>query len=74
MGVPVSTYQDIQNLIRTGHGRTVKTCWIAHVKELNGFVLRRAPNRISTARRQHPCPQWARGLIEDAMRLLGDLD
>jgi len=67
----MATYKDIQNNVKKLNGRTVKTCWIAHVKELNGLRPRRAPNRNSTGRRKHPCPGWARPLIEGSMHKFG---
>jgi hypothetical protein len=60
------TYRDIQADIKSRFGRSVKTCWIAHVKELNGLHPMRAANRLA-ANRTHPCPEWARPLIEDSM-------
>jgi len=64
----VATYPDIQDYVRRKCGRTVKTCWIAHVKELNGLEVRRAPNRFQGEGRSNPCPDWARPLIEEALR------
>lgn len=69
----MATYRAIQEDVRIRHGRTVKTCWIAHVKELNGLELRSAPNRQSAATRVNPCPSEVRPLIEDSMRRLGML-
>lgn len=69
----MATYRDIQEDIQRRHGRTVKSCWIAHVKELNGLELRSAPNRQSAAMRVNPCPPDLRPLIEDSMRRLGML-
>ncbi len=66
----MATYRDIQIDIRKRHGRTIKTCWIAHVKELNGLRPRVAPNRSSIAKRQVPCPPQMRPLIEASMRRL----
>ncbi len=63
----MATYKQIQEDIRQRHGITVKTCWIAHVKELNGLPLRAAPNRQSLDRRVAPCPPDARPLIEQSM-------
>ena len=65
------TYRDIQEDVQRKHGRTVKTCWIAHVKELNGLDLWPAPNRQSAATWVNPCPLEVRPLIEDSMRRLG---
>ena len=67
----MATYRDIESYVRRKHGRSVKSCWIAHVKELNGLPLRKAWNRRSPAVRAEPCPPSVRDLIEDAMRHLG---
>jgi len=69
----MATYQEIQDDVRRQHGRTVKTCWIAHVKELNGLPLRKAPNRAAENVRQVPCPSDMRPIIEESMRRLGVL-
>ena len=66
----MATYRQIQDDIRKRHGRTVKTCWIAHVKELNGLPLRAAPNRHARSKREVPCPPKFRPLIEASMRRL----
>jgi hypothetical protein len=60
------TYRDIQVDIKSRFGRSVKTCWIAHVKKLNGLNPMRATNRLA-ANRGYPCPDWARPLIENSM-------
>jgi hypothetical protein len=67
----MATYKQIQDYVKKRHGCTVKTCWIAHVKELNGLELRTAPNRISGDKRKNPCPASKRPLIEEAMRHYG---
>lgn len=36
----MATYREIQDDIRSKEGLVVKTCWIAHVKELNGLGTR----------------------------------
>jgi hypothetical protein len=69
----MATYAQIQEYLRRRHGCTVKTCWIAHVKELNGLPVRVAPNRLSADRRVDPCPASKRPLIEEAMRHFGML-
>lgn len=71
-GGGMATYKAVQEDVRKRHGRAVKTCWIAHVKELNGLSPRIAPNRVS-ADRKFPCPDDVRPLIEDSMRRLGML-
>ena len=69
----MATYKQIQDDVRSRYNRAVKTCWIAHVKELNGLATRKAPNRQSTDRRVAPCPERVRPLIEESMRRLGML-
>ncbi len=67
------TYRQIQEDIRVRDGKLVKTCWIAHVKELNGLSPRPALNRKSNAIRANPCPDKVRDVIEVSMRRLGML-
>jgi len=69
----MATYRQIQDDIRQRYGRTVETCWIAHVKELNGLTRRMSPNRILPTARKHPCPPKWRPVIEDSMRRFGML-
>lgn len=70
----MATYAQIQDHIRSKHGTTVKTCWIAHVKEMHGLITRVAPNRQHPSKQVHPCPDWARPLIEEAMIHAGMID
>lgn len=67
----MATYREIQDWVRDRYGYTVKTCRIAHVKELNGLRPRQAPNRYSPNSRVVPCPDRFRLMIEDAMRHFG---
>ena len=69
----MASYAEIQAFVRTKYGPTVKTCWIAHVKELNGLPVRRAHNRMPGSGRANPCPDWARPMTENAMRHFGML-
>lgn len=64
-------YETIQKDVKTRHGHSVSTCWIAHVKELNGLKPKRAPNRTASGIRKVPCPDCARPLIEDSMQRMG---
>lgn len=68
----MTTYKQIQQEVEKRYGWLPKTCWIAHVKELNGLPVRRAPNRASNMRAV-PCPPEKRTAIEAAMRELGML-
>lgn len=70
----MATYKAIQDDIKSKHALSMKTCWIAHVKELNGLPVRKAHNRDPSGIRQEPCPTRYRQLIEDSMRRLGMLD
>lgn len=69
----MATYKEIQADVKKHSGRSVKTCWIAHVKELNGLKPRVAPNRKSTKKREVPCPPEIRPIIEHSMKKLGML-
>ena len=52
--------------VRLRHGRTVKTCWTAHAKELNGISPRKAANRISGRGHALPCRAIIRPIIEQS--------
>lgn len=69
----MAIYKQIQDDVRSIHKVVVKSCWIAHVKELNGLQLRQAPNRISFSHRKYPCPEQFRPLIEQSMIKFGIL-
>lgn len=62
------TYPAIQATIVSAGGRSVKTCWIAHVKEQCGIPM--GPSR-RTGPRKHPCPPSAFPRIISAFRTLG---
>lgn len=64
----MATYQEIQNYVKQKYGCVVKSCWIAHVKELNGLNPRLSPNRRSPQQRLYPCPTDKRLLIEEAFK------
>lgn len=67
----MATYKDIQADIKKQFSITVKTCWIAHVKEINGLSPRVAPNRLCPTERRYPCPENVRPLIEASMKRFG---
>lgn len=64
----IATYRQIQEYVKKQHHCTVKTCWIAHVKELNRLEVRSASNRISKQLRRHSCPDDKRAMIEKALK------
>ena len=67
----MSTYQQIQEFVREKYGFTVKTCWIAHVKEISGLTPRIAPNRTDNTKRINPCPPDKIEPIKQALRHFG---
>jgi hypothetical protein len=69
----MTTYKNIQDDVKGSHKISIKTCWIAHVKELNGLPLRKTNNRISTTDRKYECPDKVIPIIEGSMRKLGML-
>jgi hypothetical protein len=56
MEVYMATYKEIQTYIKQKYGYSVKTCWIAHMKEVCGLKPGIAPNRHSIDSRTYPCP------------------
>lgn len=64
----MATYKEIQNFVNEKHGVFIKTCWIAHVKDICGLNPRIANNRISYSERKFPCPQDKINIIKDAFR------
>lgn len=69
----MATYKDVARHVKQQEGFTVKTCWIAHVIELNGCPTRKVHNRIDPTVRQVPCPPEKRRAIERALIELGKL-
>ena len=65
-GGDMATYKEIQNFIQDKYGFAVKTCWIAHVKEMCGIPTRVASNRYSLDNRKYPCPKDKINTIKDA--------
>jgi len=68
----MATYAEIQDYVKSKYRYTPKTCWIAHMKELTGQEVGRAPNRQGAAR-IHPCPEDKRPDIVEAFRHFGML-
>lgn len=62
----MATYGEIQEYVKDKYGYTVKTCWIAHAKEILGMPLKVANNRISSGSRKHPCPENKLEVIKEA--------
>jgi hypothetical protein len=71
IGEDMATYKEIQAYIKRKHGIAVKTCWIAHVKEMCGLNPRIASNRHSLKERVNPCPPNKVAIIKDAFKHFG---
>ena len=63
----MATYAQIRDYVKLTSGFVPKTCWIAHVKELNGLQVNRAWNRAGNGR-VVPCPSTKIPAIEGALR------
>jgi hypothetical protein len=66
----MNIYKAVQQRVKRQAGFVPKTCWIAHVLELNGQQLRPAHNRKRLDMREFPCPPDKRSYIERALREL----
>lgn len=67
-GPIMATYKQIQAWVKDKHGFSVKTCWIAHVKEMCGLRLKNAPNRARGIVRKNPCPRDKVESIKEALK------
>jgi hypothetical protein len=66
----MNTYKAVQRKVKQDAGFVPKSCWIAHVLEMNGQHVRPAHNRKDRGTRQVPCPPDKRKPIERALREL----
>lgn len=64
----MATYKEIQDYIKINYGSTVKTCWIAHMKEVCGLDRKNAINRKDPIKRKYPCPEDKQEFIREAFR------
>ena len=60
----MATYKEIRAYIKAHNGFNVETCWIAHVKEMNGLI------DVNNDRKK-PCPADKAESIEQALRHFG---
>lgn len=65
----MATYKEIQEHGRSVYGVVFQSCWIAHVKELNGLPVNSRHGGI----RRKPCPDNWRPALEATFRALGML-
>lgn len=62
----MATYKNIQQYVKEAYGTTVKTCWIADMKELYGLNPSKANNHIDEDVRTNPCPEQHKEKILEA--------
>ena len=61
----MASYKEIQTFVKEKYGFSVKTCWIADMKEICGLSKGVAPNRISLDSKINPCPESKKeGILE----------
>lgn len=61
-----ATYLEIQKYVKTKYGKVVKSCWIAHAKEICGLNPTKSHRRIGA--RVYPCPDEKLVWIKDAFK------
>ena len=66
----MAAHRDIHAYVKDNFGFTLKTCWIAHVKEMSGLPLRLAWNR-RRAQREEPRPPHSVQAIRGALKHFG---
>ena len=69
MSKKVGTYSDIEKFVRQKYHKTVKSCWIAHAKEICGLPVSKSPRRKGS--RMVPCPESKLPWIKDAFKHFG---
>ena len=66
----MATYKEIIAWIKEEYGFVAQSCWIAHMKELNGLNLKQASNRQCSTRKK-PCPIDKQDKINNAFKHFG---
>jgi len=61
-----ATYEEIQNYIKKKYDRNVKSCWIAHAKEIYGLNPKKSHLRMG--KRIHLCPEDKLSWMKDAFK------
>lgn len=69
----MATYDQIQQYVKDKYGCSIKTCWIADVKDIHGLKVRNAWNRTDIERRKYPCPKDKIVMIKEAFKYFGML-
>lgn len=64
----MATYKQIQEYAKEKYGIRIKTCWIAHMKEVCGLQRKDAPNRLNQEKRKYPCPEEKKEIIIEGFK------
>lgn len=64
----MAIYKDVQTYVKEKYNISIKTCWIAHMKEIYGLKPKTSPNRIDVNKRKYPCPEDKKEIILEAFR------
>ncbi len=67
----MATYEAIQEYVKRKYNVSIKSCWIAHMKEVCGLDVKMSPKRYDENKRTNPCPDSKKYMIEDAFRHFG---
>lgn len=61
------TYPDIQQYVKEKYNESVKTCHIAHAKQILGYDVKPAHNRVNEQERKYPCPEEFVEYVKEAI-------
>lgn len=64
----MATYKEIQGYVKDKYGIIIKTCWIAHTKEICEIDVKIANNRNDRESRRYPCPEDKQFMIKEAFK------
>lgn len=67
----MAIYKQIQEYIKKTHDVSIKSCWVAHAKEICGIPTRKANNRKNVNERLYPCPDDEFQLIKATFKKFG---
>lgn len=70
----MATYKDIQTYVKEQKGFSIKTCWIAEMKNQLGMPMGKASNRYDEDTRTNPCPEGKKASILDAFEHFGMIE
>jgi len=64
----MATYKELKEYVKNKYGLNIKSCHIAHVKEMCGLELIKVKNRTEYNYRKNPCPKHKIEPIKDALK------